>query len=403
MSGKSMAAEKIKKWLIFGGFMILSVVADGCGSGPRPSLDVPVDTSRDAMEADQGICDDIAEVYREIYADAGLAGRILDLETMKKLLLGLGEKGYAAVDSENQIDMVGADQVAAFCSAVDAKEDAELTMLEVVYTGGFRKYDLRAKDGKVDVARGYYEYGEDGALKNVSTVSYLADFWQYTEEGYLLFGGNYDTEESYVLTLSEEAEHAAFRVQPLDEKYRELNRKYILPVGYGRNNMFLTNWEETDFGGLDFYDLFDALYPLRFGQPAPYVMGEDLENDVVYRIPQKEFENVIMPYFMIDSQTLRSKTDYLQEDQVYLYSPRGFQDAEYPDIPYPEVVCCMEKESGVIELMVNAVYPNDNTSKAFSHKVEIRLMDGGGFRYVSNQVVFPEDGYDAWWHSDRQP
>lgn len=74
MSGKSMAAEKIKKWLIFGGFMILSVVADGCGSGPRPSLDVPVDTSRDAMEADQGICDDIAEVYREIYADAGQAG-----------------------------------------------------------------------------------------------------------------------------------------------------------------------------------------------------------------------------------------------------------------------------------------------------------------------------------------
>lgn len=108
-----------------------------------------------------------------------------------------------------------------------------------------------------------------------------------------------------------------------------------------------------------------------------------------------------MPYFMVDSQTLQAKTDYLPEDQVYLYKPRGFQNAEYPDIPYPEVVSYKEKDGGIVELMVNAVYPNDHTSKAFSHKVEIRLLPEGGFQYVSNQVVFPEEGYDAWWREER--
>ena len=399
--GIDMSAEKIKKWLIFGGFMILLVVAGGCGSEPWTPLDVPADTGWDTMEADQGICDDIAEVYREIYADAGRADMILDLETMKKLLSRLGEKGYVAVDSENQIDMVGADQVRVFCGAVDAQEDAELTIIEAIYTGGFRKYDLQAKDGKVDVTRGYYEYGEDGVLKNISTVSYLADFWQYTEEGYLLFEGNYYSEESYVLTLSDVPERTALRVQPLDEECRELNRKYILPVGYQQNNMFLVDWAEEGFGELDFYDLFDAFYPLLYNQPVPYTMGAELGENVIYRIAKNEFENVISAYFNVDSKGLQSRTAYLPEDKIYEYRPRGFGDAEYPDIPYPEVVSYTKRDDGVIELTVNAVYRNDNTSKAFSHKVVVRTLEDGSFQYVSNRMIFPEDGYDAWWHSDR--
>ena len=93
-------------------------------------------------------------------------------------------------------------------------------------------------------------------------------------------------------------------------------------------------------------------------------------------------------------------TTYIPEDQTYEYRPRGFYEAEYPDIPYPEVVSYEEKNDGTITLTVNAVYPEENTSRAFTHKTVVRPLDDGGFQYVSNQIIFPEVGFEPWWHSE---
>ena len=229
----------------------------------------------------------------------------------------------------------------------------------------------------------------------------MADKWQYTEEGYLLFEGSYFSDENYVLTVSEAQEQTAIRILPLDEKCRELNREYILPIGYERNNMFLIDWSEDDFGDLDFYDVFDALYPILNKQPVPYVADENLGIGAVYQIPENEFENVIMTYFDIDREMLRSKTTYFSENTAYKYRPRGFYEVEYPDIPYPEVVSYTENQDGTITLIINAVYPHGGTSKLFSHKTVIRPLNEDCFQYVSNQMISPEDGYDTWWHSDR--
>ena len=228
-----------------------------------------------------------------------------------------------------------------------------------------------------------------------------ADIWQYTEEGYLLFEGSYFSDENYVLTLSDTPEHTALRVLPLDEKCRELNRKYILPVGYEQNNIFLTDWNEEDIGDLDFYDIFDNFYPILYGQSVPYVADESLAVGVVYQIPEEIFENVIMTHFKVNKEELRRKTTYNPEKAAYEYRPRGFYEVEYPDIPYPEVVSYTENQDGTITLIVNAVYPNGNTSMAYSHKTVIRPLDGNCFQYVSNQMINLVDEHDIWWHSNR--
>ncbi len=72
-----------------------------------------------------------------------------------------------------------------------------------------------------------------------------------------------------------------------------------------------------------------------------------------------------------------------------------------PEVPYPEVVSYTENGDGTVTLTINAVYPNENTSKAYSHKTIIRPLEDGGFQYVSNQMILSEDGYETWWHSDR--
>ena len=342
----------------------------------------------------------IAAIYRDIYDEAVETNTLSSLETLRRIVARLGEHGYVAVDSENQVDMAGAEQVIEFCKAVDEKKSATLAII-VIKDFGFRKFDLKAEDGNVNIVRGRCQYDQDRCLQNRSTVSYQADFWQFTEEGYLIFEGKYFSDMEYALTLSDTPERTALRVLPLDEKCRELNRKYILPVGYGQNNIFLTDWDEEDIGDLDFYDIFDNFYPVLYEQSVPYAADENLAVGAVYQIPEEIFENVIMTYFNVNKEALRRETAYIPEKAAYEYRPRGFYEVEYPDIPYPEVVSYTENQDGTITLIVNAVYPNGNTSMAYSHKTVIRPLEEDCFQYVSNQMMNLIDEHDIWWHSNR--
>ena len=365
----------------------------------KVEMESEIDIIPPLEESDFANAEDVAAVYRNIYDDALETNSLGTLEVTQHIISRLGENGYIAVDGQNQIDMVGAERVVEFCQAVDEKENDKISIIVIIGLG-FRKFDLTTAGGNVNVVRGYYQYDKDGYLQNRNTVKYFAEKWQYTEEGYLLFEGSYFSNEN-MLTLSGVQEQIAIRIVPLDEKCRELNRAYILPIGYQRNNMFLIDWSEDQFGNLDFYDFYDVFYPVLNKQPVPYVADENLGIGTVYQIPENEFETVVMTYFDIDREMLRSKTTYSSKNAAYEYRPRGFYEMEYPDLPYPEVVSYTENQDGTITLIINAVYPQGGTSKSFSHKTVIRPLNEDCYQYVSNQVISPEDDYDIWWHSDR--
>ncbi|MBD5490249.1 MAG: hypothetical protein HDR13_15935 [Lachnospiraceae bacterium] len=384
--------------------VILIIQLSGCSD--TLSEETQLDETETAIEAQnipensQGNEKDIADICLDLYNKAAAENRITDLETVRSIVNQFGENGYPAVDSRNQIDMTEAEQVILFCKMVEAWEQDEITIIEVDYSGGFVKYDLQTKDGNVDVSRSYYKY-ENGKMCRAVTGSYRAEQWNYTNEGYLMFSGVWFSEESYVLTLSGAETYTALRVQPLDEGYRELNRKYLLPIGYERNNMFLVDWSEDDFRELNFYDLYDIFYTKVNAEHVPYVVDDNLGVGAVYRIPEDEFESVIMAYFNIDSKTLQSKTTYYSEYAAYEYKPRGFYEAEYPEYPYSEVVGYMNNSDETITLTVNVVYPYAGDSKVYSHEVTVRSLDNGGVQYVSNRIISSEDNEEKTWHTPR--
>ena len=344
--------------------------------------------------------DEIIEICSQLYKKASEENKIADLETVRIIVNQFGENGYPAVDSRNQINMTEPEKVVEFCEKVDAQEEAEITILEVSYLGGFVKYDLHTKDGKVDVVRSYYKY-ENGDMYREVTGSYQAEYWNYTEDGYLMFSGVWFSEELYVLTLSGAEEHTALRVQPLDETYRELSRKYLLPIGFEQNNMFIVDWSEDDFGDLNFYDMYDLLYQKINGTYTHYVADDNLGVGAVYRIPKDDFESVIMAYFNIDSETLQSKTIYYAEDETYEYKPRGFEEVEYPEYPYSEVVGFTENSDGTLTLTANVVFPYAGDSKVYAHEVVVRPLENGSVQYVSNRIIPSEDNYRETWHTPR--
>ena len=394
----------VQYWRI--GFIAISIMillsVPGCGDTHLEDEQV-VESEIAVQDQQQNVKDnedEIIEICSQLYKKASEENKIADLEMIRIIVNQFGENGYPAVDIRNQIDMTEAEQVEWFCEMVDTQEEAEITIIEVSYLGGFVKYDLETKDGNVDVVRSYYKY-ENGNMKREVTGSYQAEYWNYTEDGYLMFSGVWFSEELYVLTLSGAEEHTALRVQPLDETYRELSRKYLLPIGFEQNNMFIVDWSEDDFGELNFYDMFDLLYPKVYGTNIPYVADDNLGVGAVYQIPKDDFERVILPYFDIDSETLQSKTIYNAEDKTYEYKPRGFEEVEYPEYPYSEVIGFTENGDGTLTLTANVVFPYVGDSKVYAHEVVVRPLENGGVQYVSNRIIPSEDNCEETWHTPR--
>ncbi len=375
--------------------LVLILSVSGCADA-----DVKRYTVSEMPEVSQKNVDEIINVCIELYEEAAEKNGLTKLTTIWEIVNRFGENGYPAVDSRNQINMTESEQVVNFCRKVDEQEEAEITILEVDYSFGFVQYDLHTKDGKVDVFKSYYRY-ENGNIQKKATGSYQAEFWDFTKEGYLMFSGVWYSEELYALTMSWSEEHVALRVQPLDEIYRELSQKYLQPIGFERNNMFIVDWNENDFGELDFYDIYDIFYRIENSKDVPYASDDNLSVGAVYQIHKEEFESVIMKYFNIDSKTLQSKTGYDPVSETYEYKPRGFNEAEYPEYPYSEVTGYTENSDGTITLTANVVFPYAGDSKVYAHEVVIRRLEDGGVQYVSNKILPSGANHVETWHTPR--
>ncbi len=394
-----MLSKKIVRFLK-SGCLIISIGFLMEISGCKGNTEEPVASESVEIVDERKIDDNFINIPIDIYVEAAKNNELTDMETVCKVIKRFGECGYAAVDCENRVDMTQMQSVMDFCDSVENQKEAEVTIIQVSSLGGFSAYHLQTENGVVHVKRCYYGY-KDGIMKSEDEGEYQTDHWRYTDDGYLMFSGTYFSEELYVLTLSSAEEHVAFRILPLDAKCRELNEKYLLPIGYELNNMFLVDWNEDDFGDLNFYDMFDLLYPKLHNEKFPYVADDNLGIGAVYHIPKTEFENVIMEYFNIDSETLQSKTVYDSEDSTYEYKPRGFEEVEYPEYPYSEVIGYTENSDGTITLTANVVFPYSGNSKVYAHEVVIRPLEDGRVQYVSNRIIPSEDNSEETWHTPR--
>lgn len=394
-----MLSKKIVRFLK-SGFLVISIGFSMGISGCKGNIEEPVSSEPIEIVSEKGMDDNFINIPIDIYEEATTKNKLKDMETVRKVVERFGECGYAPVDCENRVDMTQMQSVMDFCDSVENQKEAEVTIIQVSSWGGFSVYHLQTENGVVHVKRCYYGY-KDGIMKSEDEGEYQTDYWRYTDDGYMMFSGTYFSEELYVLTLSSAEEHVAFRVLPLDAKCRELNEKYLLPIGYELNNMFLVDWNEDDFGELNFYDMFDLLYPKLHNEKFPYVADDNLGIGAVYHIPKTEFENVIMEYFNIDSETLQSKTVYDSEDSTYEYKPRGFEEVEYPEYPYSEVIGYTENSDGTITLTANVVFPYSGNSKVYAHEVVIRPLEDGRVQYVSNRIIPSEENSEETWHTPR--
>ena len=310
------------------------------------------------------------------------------LNQTRTVIESMGSKGYIAVDVENQINMANAKNAEMFLSEVAEDRDAGCTILQVMYDKSFVRFDFKSGGNNVMITRRFYVW-DNNCFVEKNEENYKAYTWKYTD-GYLFFEryrmGGYDGDSAYT----------ALRVGPLDEKLRVLNRKYIKTIGYDSNNLFTTNWDESDMNKINYYDIYEALYKMKYGMSSPYS-----DEGVTYMIEGKLYEKVFQEYLPVSTDVLQHVNVYDVSRQMYQYRTRGmFDHSVTPLVPFPEVVDAEYNADGTITLIVNAVSEKDESGRLFTHKVTIKEKENDGFEYVSNDVLtMGKEG--IYWYRDR--
>lgn len=310
------------------------------------------------------------------------------LNQTRTVIESMGSKGYIAVDVENQINMANAENAEMFLSEVAENRDAGCTILQVMYDKSFVRFDFKSGGNNVMITRRFYVW-ENNCFVEKNEENYKAYTWKYTD-GYLFFEryrmGGYDGDSAYT----------ALRVEPLDEKLRVLNRKYIKTIGYDSNNLFTTNWDESDMNKINYYDIYEALYKMKHGMSSPYS-----DEGVTYMIEGNLYEKVFQEYLPVSTDVLQHVNVYDESRQMYQYRTRGmFDHGVTPLVPFPEVVDAEHNADGTITLIVNAVSEKDESGRLFTHKVTIKEKENDGFEYVSNDVLtMNKEG--IYWYRDR--
>lgn len=310
------------------------------------------------------------------------------LNQTRTVIESMGSKGYIAVDVENQINMANAENAEMFLSEVAENRDAGCTILQVMYDKSFVRFDFKSGSNNVMITRRFYVW-ENNCFVEKNEENYKAYTWKYTD-GYLFFEryrmGGYDGDSAYT----------ALRVEPLDEKLRVLNRKYIKTIGYDSNNLFTTNWDESDMNKINYYDIYEALYKMKYGMSSPYS-----DEGVTYMIEGKLYEKVFQEYLPVSTDVLQHVNVYDVSRQMYQYRTRGmFDHSVTPLVPFPEVVDAEYNADGTITLIVNAVSEKNESGRLFTHKVTIKEKENDGFEYVSNDVLtMGKEG--IYWYRDR--
>ena len=321
-------------------------------------------------------------------------------EIIRELVMLYGSNHFPSIDSKNKVDMVSTEYLTEFCRKVSSKENGKCTLIAVASPTRIIRYGFDSYSGLVTVYKTCYEF-EGENIEIIDNTVFEADEWIVDDE-YLMFSGSYHSDVMYALTMSDGLEYDAIRIAPIDSKCREYAEIDPLKIGYEANNVFLVDWNDSDYSMLDTDDIIGYLCRQGVISLDKYVCEEDEFGNRIYYIPEKDYEEGIHSIIEIDGDELKKKATYNPALRAYAFRQRGVEEAEVPEYPYIEVIDYELLNDKKTRLTVNAIYPQMLTHNVLTSEVEIKQSQDGTYLICSNRVI-SKDGNKLIWHSDRIP
>ena len=151
----------------------------------------------------------------------------------------------------------------------------------------------------------------------------------------------------------------------------------------------------------------DLIYPVsqHIGAPAkPIVAAGDhvLKGQMI----AEAGGFVSAPVYASVSGTVKAIAPHLNPtggtvNSIVVENDGEYEEVEYPEYPYSEVIGFTENGDGTLTLTANVVFPYVGDSKVYAHEVVVRPLENGGVQYVSNRIIPSEDNCEETWHTPR--
>ncbi len=316
----------------------------------------------------------MAKICQPVYSKADKGGGlnvVLEETAVHEMADAAAAQGFAVTCKGHDYNMRNYEEVHENLEKARAGEDAETEIYVVDADGIFRYYGFQweGKELTITSAGAAIEEAKGTVIQQMEKIQPYA--WEYTSKGWLIW-------EKALSRNHEMDMHVFFRILPLDERCRELTNKCIAPVGYVKNNLFLTDWDSENMQEIVFNDLFDSLYAMEKGI-APKA------DDYPEGIPKEEFESLMLSYFDMTAERLEEYGSYDREKGVYPWNAAGPRNRMQRTRPFPEAVQCVDNGDGVISLHVEAIFMEIGKDCAFSHIVTMREEDGKWI-YLGNKI-----------------
>ena len=340
-------------------------------------------------------CTEILVCYQDLYLSAKKepseyipTDLVLTQDSADQIEEHLALAGYPVINTDSKYPayLENSDDLHCFLDAISNSGSCEQEIIYVSDYGGIY-YCLfkNQSDGlfliqvsaewndnnKPEIKSAYKTRIADWDLSDKDNFFYMLDMWQSAAT------------DDYNLV----------RLAPVDKTLYDLNIKYVDPIGYHSNNLFLCDWDSSNYGYMSFNDLLEYFYKI---QKNDYLYAKDFpssRNPYYCYIPAQLFENTILPYFDISLDDFRVRTLYDSESDTYPWQEVCCDNLIYYPLVVPEVVEQRLNSDGTFTLVVDAICGEYKTDKLFTHEVTIRPDTDGGFQYISNRIVYQSSEY----------
>ena len=347
---------------------------------------LPIDKNlRMEAEAD---CKRAMDLIKELYKKecgqqkSELTDIILSTGCLKEMLNELGKTGCLVNISSLPFEVANGAMMEAFMETALKGKEGQAVTYEINSSGGITRKEFMFDGVNLYVLGTNAIWNEEWEPVITYTTYHPIKDWDYTEKGWFLY--EYVTPE--VPEVSERIDgNAMLRVKPLQEEYREIYEKYLQPIGYQGNNLFLCDWDGSHMEKLDYNGLFQYLYVVKY--------GKRFENDVYAEgIPKTEFEGILTEYLDITEKQLQKYASYNTETKKYDWIPLNCWNHTLNefDEAVPEITDVQKNADGTVLLMIDAVCERMGSDKVVSHKLIMKFGKDGDIQYLGNELLGDE-------------
>lgn len=267
-----------------------------------------------------------------------------------------------------------------FWKNVAQNRDAETTVWSISSSGSVYCRVFQYKDGKAYCIHASSDWDDAGSLYLTQLEKKEILYWDMTTSGFVFqdIYPNRHWSAAYLL-----------RLQAVDHSLYDLTEKYISSIGYHNVNLFLLDWDSSDFGNLCFNDMLSEMHRMKYGdnihaRDYPHV-DEPFPHSV---IPADLFESVIFEHFNISIQEFRERALYDAENDAYPWQELCCDNILYFPELIPEVTKVTDNTDGTMTLLVNVICPDKHADHLFEHEVTLNIEPDGTFQYLSNRIVY---------------